>query len=67
MNEWLKKVLDKLKSLWSKWKPIQKVILFGIIIVIIVAIIATARLSAKPAAVQHISYKNHGQIISGKC
>ena len=52
MNEWLKKVLDKLKSLWSKWKPIQKVILFGIIIVIIVAIIATARLSAKPAAVR---------------
>ncbi|MCR5188090.1 MAG: flagellar M-ring protein FliF, partial [Treponema sp.] len=33
-------------------KPIQKVILFGIIIVIIVAIIATARLSAKPAAVR---------------
>ena len=52
MNEWLKKVLDKLKSLWSKWKPIQKVILFGIIIVIIVAIIATARLSSKPAAVR---------------
>ena len=52
MNEWLKKVLDKVKELWSKWKPIQKVILFGIIIVIIVAIIATARLSAKPAAVR---------------
>ena len=40
MNEWLKKVMDKFKELWSKWKPIQKVILFGIIIVIIVAIIA---------------------------
>ncbi len=52
MNEWLKKVLDKIKELWSKWKPIQKVILFGIIIVIIVAIIATARLSSKPAAVR---------------
>jgi len=52
MNEWLKKVLDKLKELWSKWKPIQKVIVFGIIIVIIIAIIATARLSSKPAAVR---------------
>ena len=52
MNEWLKKVMDKFKELWSKWKPIQKVILFGIIIVIIVAIIATAKLSAKPAAVR---------------
>ena len=44
--------MDKFKELWSKWKPIQKVILFGIIIVIIVAIIATAKLSAKPAAVR---------------
>ena len=44
--------MDKCKELWSKWKPIQKVILFGIIIVIIVAIIATAKLSAKPAAVR---------------
>ena len=52
MNKWLKKVMDKFKELWSKWKPIQKVILFGIIIVIIVAIIATAKLSAKPAAVR---------------
>lgn len=52
MNEWLKKVLDKLKELWSKWKPIQKVIVFGIIIVIIIAIIATARLSSKPAVVR---------------
>ena len=52
MNEWLKKVLTSIKNLWAKWKPIQKVILFGIIIVIIVAIIATAKLSAKPAAVR---------------
>ena len=52
MNEWLKKVMDKFKELWSKWKPIQKVILFGIILVIIIAIIATAKLSSKPAAVR---------------
>ncbi len=52
MNEWLKKVVDSAKSMWSKWKPIQKVILFGIIIVIIVAIVATAKVSSKPAAVR---------------
>lgn len=52
MNEWLKKVTESAKNMWSKWKPIQKVILFGIIIVIIVAIVATAKVSAKPAAVR---------------
>lgn len=52
MNEWLKKVVDSAKNLWAKWKPIQKVILFGIIIVVIVAIIAAAKLSAKPAVVR---------------
>lgn len=48
MNEWLKKVLTSIKDLWSKWKPIQKVILIGIIIVVIIAIVLTARISAKP-------------------
>ena len=48
MNEWLKKVLTSIKDLWSKWKPIQKVILIGIIIVVVIAIVLTARISAKP-------------------
>lgn len=48
MNEWLKKVLTSIKNLWSKWKPVQKVILIGIIIVVIIAIVLTARISAKP-------------------
>ena len=52
MNEWLKKVMDSAKNLWSKWKPIQKVILFGIIIVVIIAIVAAARLSSKPSTVR---------------
>jgi len=52
MNEWLKKVTAKAKEMWSKWKPIQKVILFGIIIIVIVVIVATARVSAKPSMVR---------------
>ena len=52
MNEWLKKVFGKLKDLWSKWKPIQKVILIGIIVVVIVAIILAARVSSKPTSVR---------------
>ena len=52
MNEWLKKVFGKLKDMWSKWKPIQKVILIGIIVVVIVAIILAARVSSKPTTVR---------------
>ncbi|MBO4533730.1 MAG: flagellar M-ring protein FliF [Treponema sp.] len=52
MNEWLKKVFGKLKDLWSKWKPIQKVILIGIIVVVIIAIILAARVSSKPTTVR---------------
>ena len=49
MNEWLKKVLGKIKDLWSKWKPIQKVIFFGIIAAIIVAIVVAASVTSKPS------------------
>ena len=52
MNEWLKKVFGKLRDLWSKWKPIQKVILIGIVVVVIVAIILAARVSSKPTTVR---------------
>lgn len=52
MNEWFKKVWAKVKELWSKWKPIQKVILIGIIIVVIIAIIVTANMSSRPSAVR---------------
>lgn len=52
MNEWLKKVTESAKNLWSKWKPIQKVIIIGIVVVVIIAIVAAAKLSAKSATVR---------------
>ncbi len=52
MNEWLKKVTESAKKMWSNWKPIQKVILFGIIVVVIIVIIASVKLSAKPSTVK---------------
>ena len=52
MNEWLKQVGAKAKELWSKWKPIQKVILFVIIAIVIAVIFATARVSSKPSMVK---------------
>jgi len=55
MNEWLQKMLTKLKELWAKWSIVQKVIIFGIIAAVIVAIFATAKLSSAPSTVRLFS------------
>ncbi len=52
MNEWLKKTVAKARELWGKWRPVQKVILIGIIVAVIFAIVMAARLSAKPTTVR---------------
>ncbi|MBQ0051446.1 MAG: flagellar M-ring protein FliF [Treponema sp.] len=51
MNEWLKNVIEKIKSLWAGWKPIQKAIAAGIVIVVIVALVIMFRGSSKPTTV----------------
>ena len=52
MNEWFKKVFAKAKELWGKWKPIQKVILIGIVAAVIVLVVVAARMSSKPSSVR---------------
>ncbi len=51
MNEWLKNTIANLKELWAKWKPVQKAILIGIVIVIIIAVVAMFRVSSAPTGV----------------
>ncbi|MCR4714480.1 MAG: flagellar M-ring protein FliF [Treponemataceae bacterium] len=55
MNEWLKKMLAKAKELWGKWSVVQKVILFGIIAIVIGAIILVSNISSAPTTVQLFS------------
>ena len=52
MNEWLKQTLANLKDKWSKWKPVQKVIVLVIAAAIIVAIVLAASTSSKPTTVR---------------
>jgi flagellar M-ring protein FliF len=52
MNEWLKKAIAKIKQLWAKSTIIQRVILFGIVAAVIIAIIVTTSLSSKPTTVR---------------
>lgn len=51
MNEWLKKTLTQIKTLWSKWTPIQKGILAAVVVAAIVIIVLLTSWSAKPSLV----------------
>ena len=33
MNEWFKKLFENIKSKWQAWKPFQKAIAIGIVVV----------------------------------
>lgn len=59
MNEWLKRVTENLKNLWKNGKPIQKVIIIGIIVIVAVAVISAAKVSSKP-----VTYKVFTQPIT---
>ena len=52
MNEWLKKLTERVKNLWKNGKPIQKVIIIGVIAVIIIAVVSAAKVSSKPTTVR---------------
>ena len=51
MNEWLKKLFSQIKELWSKWSIIQKVILIGVFVAVIVALVLVVSLSSKTTEV----------------
>jgi len=51
MNEWLKKLISQISTLWSKWTLTQKLILGGIILVAIIGIVLLFSVSAAPTMV----------------
>lgn len=51
MNESIQKVIDKIKKLWSSWKPVQKAIAAGIILAVIVVLVILFKGSSKPTTV----------------
>jgi flagellar M-ring protein FliF len=55
MNEWLKKMGERIKALWGKWNLVQKLIFFGIIAAVIVAIVIIFAVNAAPSVSKVIS------------
>jgi len=51
MNEWLRQLINQIKTLWGKWSLTQKVILFSIVGVAVLAIILIAVFSSAPTMV----------------
>jgi flagellar M-ring protein FliF len=55
MNEWLKKIIARLKDLWGKWSGIQKVIFFGIIGAVLLGLILLVTFSSSSSMVPLIT------------
>jgi flagellar M-ring protein FliF len=55
MNDWLKRIREQLKGLWSRWNRTQKLVLLSVIGASVLAIILLIALSGTPAMVALIS------------
>ncbi|MFW5684565.1 MAG: flagellar basal-body MS-ring/collar protein FliF, partial [Spirochaetota bacterium] len=50
--EWLRRLIEQVKNLWGKWKPVQKAVFFSVVAVVIVGIILLIAFSAAPSRVE---------------
>jgi flagellar M-ring protein FliF len=55
MNEFLKKIVNQVKSIWQKSTTVQKAILFTIVAVVIVGLVLLASVSSSPSMVPLIT------------
>ena len=55
MNEWLKKTLERLKTLWGSWGLVQKLILAGVAVAVIAGVVVLVSVSGAPTQVRLIS------------
>ncbi|MEE9306382.1 MAG: flagellar basal-body MS-ring/collar protein FliF [Spirochaetia bacterium] len=57
MNEWLRQLLNQIKTLWGKWSLTQKIILLSIVGVAVLAVILIVVFSSAPTMVTLIGAK----------
>lgn len=57
MNEWLRQLLNQIKTLWGKWSLTQKIILLSIVGVAVLAVILIVVFSSAPTMVTLIGVK----------
>ena len=49
--EFLRKILEQVKNLWGKWTMVQRLILAGIVLMVLIGIIALVSVSSSPSMV----------------
>ncbi|MCL2130014.1 MAG: flagellar M-ring protein FliF, partial [Treponema sp.] len=49
--EWFRKLLAQIREHWGKWTILQRVILLGVVVLIIVGIAAMVSISSSPSMV----------------
>ncbi|AHC14578.1 flagellar basal-body MS-ring/collar protein FliF [Salinispira pacifica] len=49
MNEWFKKLFDQIKTIWSKWSALQRIIFIGVGLAAIAGVTALILFSASPS------------------
>ncbi|MBN2735452.1 MAG: flagellar M-ring protein FliF [Spirochaetales bacterium] len=52
MNEFFKKMMEQIKTIWAKWSTVQKVIFFSVIGVVLIAIVLLLSFSSRPTMVR---------------
>jgi flagellar M-ring protein FliF len=55
MNDFFKRIIEQLKTFWTKWSTVQKVIFFAIVVISIVGLVSLVRFSASPSMVRLIN------------
>ena len=51
MNEFLRKLIGRVKELWGRWSMLQRLILIGIVVAVLIGIIALFGVSSSPSMV----------------
>ncbi len=53
--DWLRKLVEQVKNLWGKWKPLQKIIFVSIVGVMVLGIVLLLTFSAQPTRAELFS------------
>lgn len=55
MNDFFKRIVEQIKTFWTKWSVVQKTIFFVIVVVSIIGLVMLVRFSASPSMVRLVN------------
>ena len=55
MNDFFKRIIEQLKTFWTKWSVVQKAIFFAIVVISIIGLVMLVSFSASPSMVRLVN------------